>query len=252
MLKKLIYTLIIISLYTNCVKTIKLETKKTKPKIVVKGVFHAGFMFSLSNSLSVLDRNDVKPITTAKIKIFDKNNNLLEEITNIGSGGNAAPYGTLPLEGEKYKVEISSPNYETVYAESYRPFKTEILNLTTVTKRQTNGKMKQEVTLTFQDRANQKDYYAITMHSTKYRIDTNTTTGIIDTVEMESVETRPYSFQAYFDENKNTSFSSILTFQDGLFNGKKQSVTFVYNLSDRYETTSKTLYRNILYFCYSF
>jgi len=249
----ILFFVAIISLL-SCVKTIELETKDTTPKLVVNCMFskYSHWTFTVTNSRSVTDSEVIDTIANATIKLFDHHNIQIANITKSPFGKYYSftiyPY---VFSNEKFKIEVSAPGFETVYSESFAPKITKISSVSFTPRTHLNGEVTKNIFLSLKDRINEDNYYGIVMYIYKYSVDTNMTTGELDTVFIENSNTKLFSDDIVFDKYPKKRYGAFLTFNDKTFNGTNKTVNFTYTLGTTFEEQGRFVYRNSI-FLYTF
>lgn len=114
----------IILLFSGCETTEKIDEFPLRPsRLVVNSYFapDSAWAFQVSKSLSVLDNAELEYVNDASVKIF-RNSVLIDSITESGSDGWYQLNRNLPKQGEKYSIEVSTPQFKkSLYAEDMAP-----------------------------------------------------------------------------------------------------------------------------------
>jgi hypothetical protein len=149
---------IVLSCAYGCRKEIPFTAEVTTSKLVVNSLFASDSLWSVevSKSLSVIDQGTLDNIENATVVISTGSGTPVETLTHISAGKYVGTQ--MPQVGETYRVDVSAPNYASVYGEDAVP---EIVNayaLDTVTKT-ISGEDHLVAQLTFDDPAGVKNYY---------------------------------------------------------------------------------------------
>ena len=199
----------------------------------------------MTNSVPVGKYNEVKPIENATVKIFDKNSNFIETLVYNPTSFESyiSTRGTIGNTkiGETYKIEVSAPNYETVYSESYIPQPVNIISMDTVGVSLPDGEKSKKVTVHFMDDCNKKNYYGIKMTSSRYKIKLNIG-GVLDTIRLYKSDARLTTLDGGFEEPYTNTHA--LYFNDDNFNGTTHSFSFIYKLDTLSPSANKDLFLN--------
>lgn len=104
----------------SCEKKLNFESEVTTSKIVVNSAFspEKQWNVNVSNSRSIIDTEELQPISDATVSIF-KGGEFLENLIHQTEG---IYIGSSDIESDQeYTVEVSAPNYEAVTSSSFAP-----------------------------------------------------------------------------------------------------------------------------------
>jgi hypothetical protein len=153
--------LILASTFFSCEKEIEFEDEYTKRKLVVESLFEADstWKLRLTHSASVLDDNEINPVTNAAVSITDINGSPLATLNHTADGYYESAV-SIPAAGLAYKLNIAASGYDNVNSESSIPSHVPIISwdTTTVTLHSENYK---KCTIRFQDPATEGDHFVI-------------------------------------------------------------------------------------------
>lgn len=228
-MKRLIFCTLALLAFFSCQKVLDLDAETKTPKLVVNSLFNSDSTWKVhvSKSLSVIDNGELKDINTATVRIFDDNNNLLEQLSSSGKGIYHSPTNLKPTLGKEYKVEVSASSFVTVSAKDFCPPSVPILGIDTSSTISSFGDKEQNVTIRFQDPAGGKNYYGIELELMRYKRNFNSSTSTYDTTFIGSDNIYLSSSNPVVD-NGPDSYAQTLTLKDNLFNGQQQSISFSY------------------------
>jgi len=150
--------LVLISVFAGCEKYIEFDAEVKTPKIVVNGLFRPDSVWQLhvSNSLSVIDDGQLKPIENATVSISDANGNLVEQLVHDEFGYYRGT--TFPVVGESYTVNASAPNYTSVSSSDKLPAAVAITSIDTVRNVDLDGFESMKITVGFTDPIGENHY----------------------------------------------------------------------------------------------
>ena len=209
---------------------ITVDIPKTKPKIVVDGVFSpadSAWTVKLSLNQHVLNKeteydalgdNEIKSVT-----IKDENNKLIESLRRVkGSNKNLHYLGqTAPEINKTYRIEIQTNSYGTVTASDAAPPSVPIAFAKVDSARQENTGNGKIVHVEFSDNGNTADYYEIYIIGYNKHFDYD----YINNKFTEDKSKKKYSL-AHFTiddpayEDRIVDDTKLIV-DDALFNGKK-------------------------------
>ena len=103
---------------TSCIKEVDLKTNNLPNKVVINGFINPDSTFKVRVTLSSSMHENKEIITNAIVKMYE-NGNYLFDLTHFGNGWYQV--WVKPEEGKHYRVEVTVPNYEMVYATTSIP-----------------------------------------------------------------------------------------------------------------------------------
>ena len=229
-MKKLIFLALAAVLFCGCEKEIPLDQEEVKPKIVVNAVFHGNdtIWIHISESRNILYEGNLPSIINANAQLLDANDNIIDNFTHAGEGYYyIANY--LLIEGEIYKINISAPDFPTVFATSSIPSQLYIEQVDTIRK---GDNMYYEIQFT--DNPNQINYY---------ELEVSKLTSWYEPFIMDSI----YSYETWcctkevFIQNGNAASDGVkclesLMFTDNSFNGQTKTITAYRNIEQEDST----------------
>jgi hypothetical protein len=243
---------LILPLIFACTKIIDVDSVDPNAKIVVSSIFYSEELWDVkvTNSIGHGGNGRINTIENAMVNILDKNSNLIETLrlkTESFPGVPTYSYyrtrnNNKPIEGESYKIEVSAPGYETVFAESNIPNHTDIVSFNKTSSTDIEGNMKRSATIQFLDRSGVKDYYVISLTQYNYKIDTNPS-SIIDTSYLSKSESLLTSYSLEVEAPRINR--DVLYISDKSFNGDLHSISFNYKLVDD-SSINGNLYRTVV------
>lgn len=170
----LLFAVLLIFSVIACETTEKIDNFPLRPSKLVVNCFFAPdstWEFQVSKSLSVLDNADIKFIKNATIKIF-KDSELIETITEQDKDKWYRTENNLPEIGEKYSVEVSSPDFgKKLLAEDYVPQAIPVSDVSVVITdssfyegiNYSGGNVEGNFDIKFSDPANIENYYQLSI-----------------------------------------------------------------------------------------
>lgn len=158
-MKRYIYFLILAFVFNSCIKTIDFDDKTLANRLVFNSQIMPSDLFSgtVRKSTSILSNASNPNVENGSVKLFE-NGNLLSEFT-FQDGYFRKP-DLIFREGKTYRVEISGDD-QTISAETSIPETAPVLKIDTITSETKNGESYLQVTITFRDNKETKDYYRI-------------------------------------------------------------------------------------------
>jgi hypothetical protein len=160
---KLYFSLLILAfVFNSCIKTIEFDDKTLANRLVFNAQITPSDLFTgtVRKSTSILSNASNPNVANGSVKLFE-NGNLQSEFT-FQNGYFAKPQLSFK-EGKTYRVEISADN-QTISAETTIPEPAPVLQIDTISSRTTTGESTMQLTITFRDKLETKDYYRIVAH----------------------------------------------------------------------------------------
>ncbi|MGY6561039.1 MAG: DUF4249 domain-containing protein [Luteibaculaceae bacterium] len=228
--------------WVSCEKEIPFDGEVRTPKITLNASFEPNNTWEvyLHNSLSVIDRGDLKEITNAQVFIFPEGQESFLLTYEPSCGCYQSP--NAPVVQQTYRIEAAAPGFETVSAVSAIPQEVPILNVE-VQERETGFSNILTFRVSFQDPSIQANFYMVELVSFFESTFFNFETQQFETFLFES-NTNILSNDPSSDQRSESDFlSPYLTFNDNLFNN--QSKTFVFE-AESFDGSSTTEYQLIL------
>ena len=250
-MKNIAIAILLLSTLNSCIKTLELEAKDKTSKLVVNSLFLSGEIWKVhvSKSLSVLDRGNLEDVTNATVKIIEEDGNslILPHFVN----GIYRPTGiTIGIsENKKFKIEVSAPGFKTVTSENICPQKTLISSASYTDSKNELGfeAIDRKIKVSIKDRSGEENYYVLEYEVYQFRIDTNSTTGQIDTTVNGGGISYLESSSPFVDGSGSSFSTPFITFTDNLFDGKTQEITFSSYIYDNGIGSNHSINRVSLY-----
>lgn len=184
-MKKLLLSLVSIFFLNACQMEIEVEIPQKPPQLVVvstmvpykpNGKYLGVEVFT---SRHLFDETENLPVENASVFAFRNGQSFgqLSYLTN--NNYNFYPFGYAPLEGplpgETYRIEVSVPGFNPVWAETTIPQPVEIIqwNLDRIGFFDENGLIYSRVSLLFNDPPGQKNFYEIVVTDVSCQYDAN-------------------------------------------------------------------------------
>lgn len=211
--------------FFSCEKTLELDADTKTSKLVVNSLFNEKqeWRIEVSKSLSVLDEGNLEFIDNAVVNIFDKNNNLLEQIP-YSFGYYESAIGLKPIAGENYNIAVAVPDFATVTAEDFCPREVPILTVDTSSATNSFGEKELVATIRFQDPAAEDNFYGLEVDLDVFQITYNNGTGVFDTAFIDREIAYLSSANPILDNGGADSYAQTLTFNDAVINGQSSSI----------------------------
>lgn len=187
-MKRYIFFILTLALFTSCYQEINLDEYRTTPKIVINcaAFTDVPLTASVTRTWFYTESTPYVKLPNAKVELY-VNDNFVEQMkwqpleteteTRSGVPDSVFASGYVPKGGDRIKIVASNPGYQTVYAEDVVPHEVPIINIEHTEKKVTmnsqgnyyeNGQLIEdkdyiEVTykVTFQDIPDQDNYYMI-------------------------------------------------------------------------------------------
>lgn len=158
-MKQYIYFLAFALMINSCTKTIDFDDKNQANQLVFNSQIMPPGLFdgTIRKSTSILSNASNPNVENGSVKLFE-DGNLLSEFT-FENGYFRKPELNFK-EGKTYRVEISGDN-QTISAETSIPEAAPVLKIDTISSKTKNGESYLQVTITFRDNKETKDYYRI-------------------------------------------------------------------------------------------
>lgn len=233
-MKKIILYIGLVLVLFSCEKTLELDADARTSKLVVNTLFSSDkeWRLELTRSLSVLDDGNLANfIDNATVNILDENNDLVDQLS-YNFGYYVSLTNLKPIAGNKYKVEVSAPNYESVSSEDFCPSSVAISNLDTTSFKNSFGDKEYITTIRFQDPSNTENYYGIEVEASSWTSTYYPSLGIYDTTYNGTEKMYLVSSDPSISESGSEDYQQTLVFKDNLFDGLEKSVTVNYNIYD--------------------
>ena len=254
-MKKILIFLCSILLFSCQEQVVELDIPGHTPFLVVNGILDTDTLMFLhvSNSVGSFQQGEINSISDANVLLYENNifldsmrvdfNN--QDFINIFEDGPfwAADenkpiyyysYDALPQFGSTYSVEISHPNFETVYAQTKVPNEIQLAELEIVDNSDQSEDYSSTLNLSFFDDPNTNNYYRINLYrNTQYEDDS----GVIVRKEypLELFSNDPSFSQGIPFDGYSFSGRRVF-FSDDLFNGMQKEISFDFDYKIDYET----------------
>jgi len=151
-------------LFLSCETVVDVELPKHKPMVVVNSIGNPDEPWELNISLSkgILDEGKIEIVNNAKVEILENGNPV--STFNHYSNGFYKSTGSKPETNVNYELRVSADGFETVTSSCkiHEPIRIESVIIDTV-----EGEYEQELELTisFTDIPNSKNYYSLSVLS---------------------------------------------------------------------------------------
>ena len=209
----------------SCEKVIEFESEEVKPKLVIDGQFETDSTWKvrISHSQSVLEDEEIDPITNAVVTISDINGNLIATLDHT-TDGEYISAGIAPSPGNYYRLDASASGYDAVYAESSTPSFVPVISYDTSTVTFNNYDQKKCV-IRFQDPPAQGDRYIIYAFSIQTYIMYDAFGNVYDTL-YQLGHSYITSASPHVVNADSESYQEKLFLTDQLMNGNEVEVDF--------------------------
>lgn len=123
--------------FSSCEQEYLIDTSDFEKQLVVNSLFthDEPWRISVTNSVNILDHEDIGPVLDAKVEIYDQNGKYIYDLfldeNGLYSNGEIAP-----SYGRGYSVTVRAPGYKSVYANDRVPKEGEL----SISKRDIYGK----------------------------------------------------------------------------------------------------------------
>ena len=254
-MKKILIFLCSILLFSCQEQVVELDIPGHTPFLVVNGIFDTDTLMFLhvSNSVGSFQQGEINSISDANVLLYENNifldsmrvdfNN--QDFINIFEDGPfwAADenkpiyyysYDALPQFGSTYSVEISHPNFETVYAQTKVPNQIQLAELEIVDNSDQSEDYSSTLNLSFFDDPNTNNYYRINLYrNTQYEDESGEIVRKEYPLELFSNDpsfSQGIPFDGYSFSGRRVFFS------DDLFNGAQKEISFDFEYKIDYGT----------------
>jgi hypothetical protein len=230
-MKRYFILLILAFVFNSCIKTIDFDDNTLANRLVFNAQIMPSDIFTgtIRKSTSILSNASNLNVENGSVKLFE-NGDLQREFT-FENG-----YFTKPnlsfKEGKTYRVEISADN-QTISAETTIPEPATVLQIDTISSRTTTGEHTMQLTITFRDKLETKDYYRIVAREDQtYRIieQNGNKREYVSSIDLQIIQDDAVFKSVYpnfsndvVDLNPENSYS---IFPDDYFEGKEYKLKF--------------------------
>lgn len=194
---------ILLLLLISCVKEVDLTVNELPRKVVVNGLIGPDSIFQIRVSLSSAMNEGKQLVDNAIVEVYE-DGVYLYSLPNTENGWYKV--WATPSEGKYYRVEVSVPGFETVYAETDIPIFPQIIEASyekVGTGPDVNGNYESKTTIVFQDDPSNKNFYQPGINRYLYEQTRETDESILTESDLD------YNPFYYY-------------FSDGLFNGQEK------------------------------
>ena len=155
------FTIVSLFLFISCETIVDVELPKHKPMIVVNSICNPDKPWELNVSLSkgILDDDKIEILNKAKIEILGNGNPV--STFNHYYNGTYKSQGAKPKVNIDYKLRVTSEKYGTVTSNCLIPEPVKIESVTTDTLLNKYGNKELELSITFTDTPNKKNFYSL-------------------------------------------------------------------------------------------
>ena len=244
-MKKILIFLCSILLFSCQEQVVELDIPGHTPFLVVNGILDTDTLMFLhvSNSVGSFQQGEINSISDANVLLYENNifldtmrvdfNN--QDFINIFEDGpflaadESKPiyyytYNDFPQPGSTYSIEVTHPNFETVYAQTKVPNEIQLAELEIVDNSDQSEDYSSTLNLSFFDDPNTNNYYRINLYrNTQYEDESG------DIVRKE-YPLELFSNDPSFSQGipwDGYSFSGRrVFFSDDLFNGTQKEISF--------------------------
>ncbi|MCB9189590.1 MAG: DUF4249 domain-containing protein [Flavobacteriales bacterium] len=211
-MRKLIYITLSILVLSSCEKYIDFDAEIKQPKLVVNGIINPDSTFDIhiSRSLSVIDNADLSIVENATVKILDENGAVFETLVYEYNGHYKGVLS--PNIDEDYSIEVSAPDFTMVTATTSIPNLVDLSNADTLGVEDVNGYKELQLTITFEDLANESNYYMLEVFAADI---------VSGQIYLNPMDIRSDDITLGLDEN---GYSAQVFFSDELFDGQEKTL----------------------------
>jgi hypothetical protein len=211
-----------------CEMVISVDMPPYDPQIVINGFFTSDSLWNIhiSNSLSSIDRGELKELENASVLIY-RNGALTDTLKFDPVSGYYQSASGKPEPNKSYTIRVSAPGLKNAEAAGWLPYPVSVQSVSirdSAIIYGSTGYADAELTVTYYDPASQKNYYALSV------VETDTTYG-------------DYSYPVYYstsDPSISEGGASVGFFNDELFDGKLHEMKILIS-SDYINKTGNTL-----------
>lgn len=214
----------------SCTKEIPFDIEDQKSKIVINSLFSTDttWMVQISKSANILESNHSPSIQNAQVNIYNSSDQLVTSLSHLKNG----IYNSTdikPMANQFYKIEVSAPDYESVYAEETVPKAIQILSLDTSTIDDA-GYKSFALDLTFKDPSTKDNYFLVELYVKgesyqRWGVDSGKT---INFEHMANIRSKDKNVEDFGNENfgnEDLEFDqNFLLLRDQLFNGLTHTI----------------------------
>lgn len=153
--------ILLLYVFSSCEKEIQVDLPQHDPMIVANSFFSPDCTWTvyLSNSLAILDRENINSIDNGTVSITDNNNNS-ETLLHKGAGVYKSSVSR-PLNGKTYTLKVAAPSYNSIDAVNHIPT---LIPIVSVALKDSafigrNKEERAEITIRFRDLPSETNYY---------------------------------------------------------------------------------------------
>lgn len=200
-MKALFISSLLIVLFASCIKKVDINYDELPRKVVVNGVICPDSAFQVRVTMSSA-LNESKPfVNNAIVRVYEDDIYLFD-LPNTSNGWYKVWF--TPSEGKNYKVEVTVPNFETVFAETTIPVFPQILEAYYEKVGQNPnamGEFEAKTTIIFQDDPSNKNYYVPGRNRYMYEQSKETDESIITESDLDYNPSHYYFSDQMFHGN---------------------------------------------------
>ena len=254
-MKKILIFLCSILLFSCQDQVVELDIPEHTPFLVVNGLLETDTLMFLhvSNSVGSFQQGEINSISDANVLLY-KNNNFLDtmrvdfnnqEFINIfedppfWTSDESKPiyyytHNDFPQPGSTYSIEITHPNFETVYAQTTVPNEIQLGELEIVDNSDQSEDYSSTINLSFFDDPNVNNYYRINLYrNTQYEDESGKIVSKEYPLELFSNDP---SFSQGIPLDGYSFSGRRVFFSDDLFNGAQKEISFDFEYKIDYGT----------------
>ncbi len=241
MKNQFIYILSAVILFSSCEKVIDFEGEVKESKIVINSLFNTEDTFSvhISNSLSLIDVEDLKYLKNADLKLYDEAGSLVSTPQFTKNGFYVDPDFKFS-EGKSYKIVVEKTGYKTVEATDIIPKAISINKVDSQIVMSQDGYEELQFAIDFNDPEGENYYMVEVSANYVYRWDTFEYSGY----EQAYLNTIDPNVSGSGGVN-GTTYGQQLILSDRNFDGKTYTFRFntsMYILDEYYENVEIKFY----------
>ncbi|CAG5077753.1 DUF4249 domain-containing protein [Parvicella tangerina] len=220
-MKNFVYILLISLSFISCEKYIDFDAEVKQPKLVINGIINPDSTFDIhiSRSLSVIDNAELSIVEDATVNILDENGGVYETLSYYYDGHYLGVQK--PMNNQRYSIEVATPGFEDVSSSTAIPNLVSLSDVDTLGVEDVDGFKELELTITFQDIANEENFYMLEVFAADL---------VSGQVYLNPMSMRSDDVTLGLDEN---GYDTQVFFSDELFDGEtKTLVVYVEDTRD--------------------
>jgi hypothetical protein len=190
--------------FTSCIKEFEAPIPELPKALTVNCLFNPDSLFKVNVSVTSSMQELPLRLNDAQIVVY-KNGTPIAPFENIGNGWYLS--NTYPEVDAHYRIEVSAPNFDAVWAESYVPRYPEIIGqpeskIVGLMNRFGENRLVRDLHFTFKDMNTQNNYYEFFFdHRPDFHVDRVSDESILNDSDLDLINRPVNSYSIYFSNS---------------------------------------------------